>query len=182
MNREETLRIMAVLKASYPSYYKGMSREDANSIVALWAEMFADEPVSLVAAAVKALIASDEKGYPPHIGAVKAHIRKLTNPQEMTEGEAWGLVSRAVRKLDWLAPEKQFDKLPPDVRSAVGSPHTLVEWGKMDEDTFGSVAASNFQRAYRARRAASREFEALPQDIKNLALGFSGNRALEEGT
>lgn len=127
MNREETLRIMAVLKASYPSYYRGMSRDDANSIVALWADMFKDDPVELVAAAVKALIASDEKGYPPHIGAVKAHIRKLTTPQEMTEGEAWGLVSRAVRKLDWLAPEKQFNMSKMSV-SFVPCDGSFLEW------------------------------------------------------
>ena len=182
MNRTETLKILAVLRGAYPAFYRDMGRQEADSVVALWEEMFADEPYSIVAAATKALIANDSKGFPPNIGAVKARIQQLTQPQEITDAEAWALVSRAVRKLDWLAPEKQFDKLPPDVRAAVGSPHTLVEWGKMDEATFGSVAASVFKRTYTARRAASRDFDALPADVKRLALQTAGQFALEGKT
>lgn len=182
MTRQETGIIMDILSTAYPRFYAGKDAPDPRMTMSLWEEMFADEPVELVAAAVKALIATDDKGFPPHIGAVKGRIRQITQPMEMTEVEAWGLVSRAVRKLDWLAPEKQFNKLPPDIQSAIGSPHTLVEWGKMDEDAFGSVAASNFQRSYRARRAATREFEALPSDIKSLALGFTKQLSLDEET
>lgn len=179
MNREETLKIMAVLRGAYPNFYRDMTHASAEGIVGLWQEMFTAEPYDLVAAAVKALIATDAKGFPPHIGAVKAWIQQIAHPEEMTEAEAWALVSQAVRNTDWLNPEKQFTSLPPAIQAAVGSPHTLVEWGKLPEDTFASVAASHFHRVYRAKQASARSNAALPQDIKAVAAQLSRALALE---
>ena len=98
MTREETLKIMAVLKAAYPGFYRGMSREDAGAAVNLWNTMFDKEPYSLVSAGVMALIAADTKGFPPAIGQVKEYIHRLQNPDEMTETEAWELVRKAVSR------------------------------------------------------------------------------------
>ena len=178
MNREKTLKIMAVLKGAYPNFYRGMTPADANGIVALWQEMFSAEPYELVAAAVKALIASDPEGYPPHIGAVTEYIRRLTAPEERTEAEAWAIAAKAVRRTDWNHPEIQFDALPPDIQAAVGSPHTLVEWGKLSEDTFGSVAASNFQRSYRAKRQRAKEQAAIPPSVRQAVRAISDQVAL----
>lgn len=181
MNRTETLAVMSVLKASYPNFYRGMTPADAAGIVALWQEMFADDEYAVVAAAVKALIACDAKGFPPHIGAVKDYIRRLTAPAERTEAEAWAIAARAVRNTDWHHPEKQFAALPEDIQAAVGAAETLVEWGKLPEETFSSVAASNFQRAYRARRQARREQEAIPASVLK-AIASPGFLALGGGT
>lgn len=180
MNRPETLAVMSVLKASYPSFYRGMTPADANGIVALWQEMFSDDEYAVVAAAVKALIACDAKGFPPHIGAVKDYIRRLTAPAERTEAEAWAIAARAVRRTDWCHPDKQFNALPEDIQAAVGSAETLVEWGKLPEETLASVAASNFQRAYRARRQVRREMEAIPASVRN-AISSTGLLALGGG-
>ena len=170
MNREETLKIMAVLKAAYPNYYRGMTPKDATGIVGLWQEMFDGDPYELVAAAVKALLASDEKGFPPHIGAVKTKLRSLTDRNRMTEGEAWGLVRTALSRSLYRSRE-EFDKLPKEIQRLVGSPNQLREWAMMDVDTVQSVIASNFQRSYRAREASDREYEALPADVKALVNG-----------
>lgn len=73
---------MAILKAAYPAYYAKISKEEAIVAVNLWADLFAAEDALLVAAAVKALIASKVDSYPPSIGAVKEKILQLTCPQE----------------------------------------------------------------------------------------------------
>ena len=39
MTVDETLKIMAVLKASYPNFYRDMKRRDAEGIVNLWTKM-----------------------------------------------------------------------------------------------------------------------------------------------
>lgn len=167
MTYEETLAIMGVLKAAYPNYYKGMSRADAEGIVGLWTEMFRDDQAQIVAAAVKAHIATDAKGFPPHIGAIKEAIVKLTRPPELelSEMEAWALVSRAVSNGIYGA-QKEFDALPPVVQQVVGSPNQLKEWAMMDADVVGSVVSSNFQRSYKARAAHAKEFLALPADVR----------------
>ena len=77
MNREETLAIMSVLKAAYPSYYRGMTRREAEQVVGLWQELFRDDQAQAVALAVKQYIAQDSKGFPPHIGAIKQAIKDL---------------------------------------------------------------------------------------------------------
>ena len=165
MTYDETLTIMSVLKAAYPNYYKDMRRSDADAIVSLWVEMFKDDPAEIVAVAVKAHIATDKKGFPPHIGAIKEAIVKLTNSQEMTELEAWALVNKATQNSTWNAKE-EFDKLPPVIQRLVGSPNQLREWAMMDSATVNSVIASNFQRSYKARAANEREVLALPQDVR----------------
>ena len=166
MNREETLAIMSVLKAAYPNFYKDMNRKEAESIVNLWMEMFRDDPPAVVAMAVKAHIASDVKGFPPHIGAIKDAIVKLHTQNEMTELEAWELVRKASSNANYNARE-EFDKLPPVVQRLVGSPNQLREWAMMDSEVLGSVVASNFQRSYKARAASEREYMALPSDVRN---------------
>lgn len=186
MTRDETLAVLAVLKAAYPSFYRTMSRKDADAVVDLWTRMFADDPVDLVALAVKAHIASDGQGFPPHIGAIKTAIVKLVSPDALTEMEAWAMVRKAISN-GYYGSEAEFAKLPPEIQRIVGSPNQLRAWGTMDEDEVDTVVASNFQRSYRARVAADREMQMLPSDVRQqiqrLSDGFSAERAfLGEGS
>ncbi len=182
MTRKETLDLLAVMQAAYPNFYKGMNRQQADAVVDLWATMFAEEPAQIVAMAVKAHIASDTKGFPPHIGAIKEAIGKLLQPETMTEQEAWSLVDKATRNAAYEA-EKEFSKLPPLAQKLVGSPNSLRAWALMDADTVSSVVASNFQRSYRAEVAKQKELQALPSDVREgMQMIAAQNRALlEEG-
>lgn len=179
MTRTETLAIMSVLKAAYPNFYKDMKRDEAEGIVGLWTDMFKDDPAEVVAMAVKAHIANDAKGFPPHIGAIKDAIVKLKTSDELTEQEAWELVRRACSNSNYGAKE-EFDKLPPVVRRLVGSPNQLREWAMMDSDTLNSVVASNFQRSYKARAASEREYLALPSDVRSAMEQLSGAMRMPE--
>ena len=93
MTRDETLKIMAVLKATYPNFYKDMTRRDAEGVVALWTDMFSEDSYNAVAAAVKAFIASDSKGFPPVVGQVKQRVTELASAKEWP-----GNVSRGSEK------------------------------------------------------------------------------------
>lgn len=172
MTRQETGIIMDILTTAYPAFYNGRNAPDMRMTVNLWAEMFAEDDVKIVAAAVKALIATDDKGFPPHIGAVKGRIRQIRNPDEMTEQEAWALISKALRDGYYNA-EAEFAKLPPLVQDVVHDPRQLREWSMMDESTVQSVVASNVQRSFRAKAQSRRDFEALPKDVQALARTFA---------
>ena len=165
MTRQETGIIMDILATAYPRFYAGQDAPDPEKAVALWAEMFAEDDVAIVAAAVKALIATDDKGFPPHIGAVKAKVRQITQPSGMTPQEAWNLVAKAIRNSAYDSRE-EYDKLPKDIQRLVGSPNQLRDWALMDSDTVHSVVASNFQRSYKARKKADNDFKALPRDVQ----------------
>ena len=175
--------IMDILAVAYPRFYSGPDAPNREQTLRLWAKMFEDDSVEVVAVAVKAFIASDKKGYPPHIGAIKDAIAKLKQPDMLTELEAWELVRKAIRNSGYEARE-EFDKLPPVVQRLVGSPNQLREWAMMDSDVLGSVVASNFQRSYRARMESEREYLTLPSDVRNTMARLSDSMkmpALSDG-
>lgn len=181
MDRNETLKVLAVLRGAYPNFYKGMSARDANDIAVLWEEMFRDDPYELVGAAVKALIVTDEQGYPPHIGAVKAKLRQITAPKELGETEAWALVKKACSNGIYGA-QKEFDKLPPIVQKILGSPSQLRDWALCGSEELDTVIASNFLKAYRREVTRQRDYNALPPDVRALADKLSERMALDGRT
>lgn len=165
MTAQQTGEIMDILHAAYPAFYRNTTEHDDRLAIKLWASMFADDNPALVASAVKALIACDTKGYPPHIGAVKEYIGKIKRPDAMTEQEAWGLVYKAICRSGYDS-AKEYGKLPPVLQRLVGSPSQLRDWSTMDADEVNTVVASNFMRSYRARAASEREVLALPADVR----------------
>ena len=166
MTRAETLAVMSILKAAYPAYYRDMKRQDAEAVVNLWAEMLADYPADLVAAAVKTHIASDRKGFPPHIGAIIAAIGEISRPAELSEVEAWAMISKAIRNSGYNS-EQEFEKLPDRLQRIVGHPAQLREWALMDTSTVQSVVQSNIMRSFRARAESERKMRAMPSDVRS---------------
>jgi hypothetical protein len=132
--------------------------------------MFKDDDAQIVTAAVQALIAADEKGFPPVIGQVKAYMRMLMPSDELSEMEAWTLVSRAASRGVYHAKD-EFEKLPPLIQETLGSPQTLIDWGMIEERDFQTVTQSNFMRTYRAKAEKAREYRALPDNVKALIGG-----------
>ena len=178
MTIEETGIIMDILTTAYPRFYSGPNAPDMMKTLTLWAEMFARDDVALVAAAVKALIESDSKGFPPHIGAVKEKLRLISAGDEMTEAEAWGIVAKALRNSAYGSRE-EFDKFPPVIKRIVGSPSQLREWSMMDSETVHSVVASNFLRSYKAIAQREKELAKLPPDVKALVGKLADAKKIE---
>ena len=75
MTKDETLRVLAILKAAYPSSYNGMTKREAAGTVAVWSVQFADVPVDIVLMAVQKLISTNK--FPPAISEVKNKIGSL---------------------------------------------------------------------------------------------------------
>lgn len=185
MKLEETRQILSILKTNYPQSFRNWDIKQSQDFLNLWAEAFKDEPVGLVATAVKSIIYSDTREFAPNIGQVKAMIHKIsTVNNSLTEQEAWNLVYKALENSGYHA-EEEFKKLPPTVQKIVGSPSVLKEWCMMNIDELNSVVASNFQRSYRARAKHEEEMQALPNSVKavlgnmdHTKIGFKGWWAL----
>lgn len=182
MTREETIKILSVLRGAYPAFYRDITKQEAESTIALWMSMFEEEPYELVGAAVKAFISGDGKGFPPAIGQIKERIRQLTQPDEMTEQEAWSLVSNALRNSSYGSVE-EFAKLPPLIQKVVGSPEQLKLWAMMEADVVQSVVSSNFQRSFRTGQNRDRDLQKLPGDVKAFISQIAGTAIgrLEDG-
>lgn len=75
MTRQEAIKILAVLKAAYPNFYKGMTKEEAQGTISVWATQFNSMPAAVVMLAVNKLISTNT--FPPSISEVKERIRSL---------------------------------------------------------------------------------------------------------
>lgn len=177
MTEIETSKIFAVLEAVYPDFGSKLSDEEYEGLLALWGELF-DEPYEMVSNAVKAFIATDEKGFSPKPGQIKALIRKMNSREEMTEVEAVNMILKAARNSTYNSVE-EFNKLPPRLQMLVGSPMQLREWAVSDSQTINSVIASNLQRSYRVIAERQAELNALPESIKqHMRLAATSNMYL----
>lgn len=75
MTREETIKILAILKAAYPNSYRNMTKEEANGTVAIWSTQFANIPADIVMIAINKLISKSP--FPPAISEVRDKISGL---------------------------------------------------------------------------------------------------------
>ncbi len=168
MTREETVQILSILRKAYPVFYKDISKRESEDIVDLWHMMFEDDDVLLVINAVKAFIATDDKGYPPVIGVIKKKMREISQPVAMTELEAWNYIKKAVSNSLYNSKE-EYDKLPPTIQSLVGSHDVLREWSLIDTSKFDTVVQSNFMRSYKVRCEREKEIMALPLSVREFS-------------
>lgn len=180
MTYEETLLVLAVLKAAYPHSFKDMKRADGEAMAKLWQMQFASESVEEVKAAVNALIATRKEGFSPTIGEVKEKLHSLRSVNSLNEQDAWALVSKACQN-GLYGYKKEFAKLPLEVQRAVGAPEQLREWAKMDVETVQSVVASNFMRNYRVLQEREKEQAMLPPSVQKVIGELSGVMMLESG-
>lgn len=178
MNRTDVIGIMAILETAYPAYYAKRDNQQRMEAVNLWADLFADDPAPVVAAAVKAIIVSGG-AFPPSIGEIKNKMHDLTTPSGLSETEAWALVSKAIRN-GIYGYDAEFSKLPPTVQAAVGRAEQLREWAVMDENDVQSVVASNFMRGYKTVQKRERETALIPDSVKTLIAGVTQAMLPEE--
>jgi len=180
MTVKQTAVIMDILKAAYPNFYMNQTEKERFNVVELWATMFSDDDLQIVAAAVKAFIATDNKGYPPVIGVIKNKIAELKTPDntELTEYEAWNKVKKAIRNGIYGASE-EFAELPPVIQNLVGSPNQINEWAKMTSETVETVIGSNFMRSYRTKTEHNRTESMLPPDVKKFVSELSARIDLD---
>lgn len=173
MTRDEAKKIVIVIASTYPNWHP----LDMSLAVDSWALALEDFTYQEISAALKAFIVSDTSGFAPAPGQVIGLLDRMTNNQELNEMEAWLLVSKALRN-GYYGAEQEFEKLPPIVQKAVGSPSQLRNWSQTDNESVENVIQSNFMRTYRQELAKNREIRKIPQDTrfaleqsKNLLLG-----------
>lgn len=118
MNKQETLKILAVLRAAYPNFYRGLKDGGENAIINLWTVQFAEDSYRDVSLAVHTLISTRTDTFPPVIGEIKEVLRSITHPEEIPSGDAWDMVMKCIKRGTVHAAE-DWAQLPADVRAAV---------------------------------------------------------------
>ncbi|EDU35714.1 hypothetical protein CLOSPO_01879 [Clostridium sporogenes ATCC 15579] len=177
MNKEQTIKILSIIKAAYPQWARDLKVNDAQMMVTLWNDMLQDYEYNLVQIAIKKVIATNK--FPPSVSEVIESINyiKTGGQAEMTEIEAWGLVRRAIKNSAYHA-EEEFNKLPSRIQEAIGSHNILHNWSQESINGIETVIGSNFMRSYKQTVIRKKEEKQLPQSIKTM-LGNIGQKMIE---
>lgn len=174
MTRDETKQLLMRISSVYPNW---KPQAELKYVVEAWWEYLSEYTYSEMKAALKAYISTDATGFAPGPGQLINKIHTISDPEELSEMEAWALVSKALRN-GYYGAEQEFDKLPPHVQRAVGAPSQLRNWSQTDSESVENVIQSNFMRTYRSVLAREKELSKMPQDVLK-ALEQSNNRLIE---
>lgn len=113
MQKSEAAKILGLLKAAYPAYYKSQEPVDGNMLLDLWTYQFQENDFRQVFQALNAAIASKTDGFPPSIGEVKARLVDVTDPDVSPFDETWDRLLKCF---------------------SCGSVHAQDDWEKLPED------------------------------------------------
>lgn len=179
MTRDETIKILMIIQAAYPNY----KPPDKTVAVNVWSEMLSDISYEQVSVAVKAYIQTDTSGFAPSIGNIREKVQFIFSEEDdLNESAAWAIVWRAICNSGYHA-EEEYNKLPPIVQRAVGSPRQLREWGLMENIDGKSIVVlqSNFQRVFRIEKEREKERKKLSQNIVRLMDTIKGGGISQNG-
>ena len=163
MTREEVAVMFRIMTATYPNTYK--KDEQLMDAISVWNVIFAADDAKLVESAMYTYI-NENHEFAPAPGQIRAIMQKILNPDELSEGDAWNMVRRAIGNGLYGAQE-EFDKLPEDVKKAVGSPQWIHAIA-MDENANMSVESSNFYKRYRKVMEDKKERACMPPAVQKL--------------
>jgi len=176
MTRDETKQILMRIQSTFPNW---KPQSDLRFVVETWHEYLCDYGYEQIRAALKAFTMTDSSGFAPTVGQLIEIMDRLGNSEELSEMEAWSLVSKALRRSIYYA-DSEYDKLPETVKKAVGSPEMLRSWAETDMKSIENVIQSNFMRTYRQEVTRAREMRKIPASVRTLLEGNSGKSLLEK--
>lgn len=166
--KEDFMKLVTVLRAAYNSEKFMPDRESA----LVWYEMLKDIDYPVLMQGCYKLIQSSP--YPPTIADIRASCASLQTVERLTDLEAWALVRKALSNGTYGA-EAEYEKLPPLVQKAVGSPANIREMARADLDSVATVFQSQFLRAYRAETQRAADMAKLSPKIRTLLEGTTQN-------
>lgn len=164
MTREEIKKLLSVITSIYRNF--DAKPQDMANIVNAWTWALSDYPAEEINASLKIFIQTSNSSFAPTVSQLIEGVHKPSNINELTEGEAWARVKKAIRNGNYAAKE-EFDELPESIQKAVGNFRVIQEWAMMDSDEVNSVIMSNFQRSYRAVLQKKDFNTRVPQEIKD---------------
>ena len=146
MTRDEFKKIVKGLKSIF-SDPKFIADQDAFD---MWYALLKDLDYEVASMATQAYMQTEK--FSPTPADIRRYASQITSPltNDMSEVEAWGMVSKAVCNSLYHS-EEEFERLPKLIQQVLGNPIRLRELAQLDVAQLQTVEASNFMRSYRAR-------------------------------
>lgn len=163
MTKEETLKILTVLKSAYPTFYRDSNSEELSGVINLWYQHLSDLDYERVEKAVSYYISTEK--FAPSIAGIRETIYKMFADNRLSTSEAWKLVCKAVRNSTYNSIE-EFEKLPQKVQKVIGSSARLRALALEDETYLNGVTYRQFKSDYESETEREKENASLPESVK----------------
>ena len=177
MTRDDTKKMLLAIEAAYPNF----KPQNATLTVDTWHWALEEYPAEVVKAALQIYIKTNNTGFAPSVSQLIGCIHAPKQNEQLSEGEAWALVKKAIADGNYHS-EERFAELPPIVQKAVGGSQMIRQWAMCDTDEVNTVIMSNFQRTYRAVLSKQEFGEKVPPQlaevVKLVSERVSGDRYL----
>lgn len=170
MTREDTKKMIMYLRMAFRDF---CSDKDLTMVVDVWHDAFKDEDTAVVSRATQNYVKHNP--YPPTIAGIIEQMRLLKEKE--TDTDLWSLIQKAVRNGTYGAKE-EFEKLPPECQSFVGSPASLKELAQIDTGTMNTIVKGQFLKRVEAIKEHQEVQKGLPAEVRQ-AIEESKLRMLE---
>ena len=160
MTRDETKKIIAMSKAFYPNW----TIENIPQVIDAWTLVLSEYDYKDIEQALVMFVKTDSKGFAPAVGQLISTAHKPEEVAEISEGEAWAMVHKAIKNGSYGYHE-EFSKLPKIVQAGVGREENLRSWA-MTTDEGLPVVQSQFLRGFREALRKKHDYLHMPKDMK----------------
>ena len=173
MTREETVELLMTIRAVYPNF--NVKPAEMTPTTNAWHLMLEEYPAQAVMGALKVYIKTNNTGFAPSVSQLIGNMYAVKSNENLSEGEAWALVKKAIQDGNYHADER-FDELPPLVQKAVGTSNMIRQWAMCESSEVNTVIMSNFQRNYKTILARQEFEDRVPEAlVEKVALGIGVN-------
>lgn len=161
MTIKDARKLIAVFMVTYPNY----KPIDTELAAATWADAMSEYTYEQVSVALKMYLKTSTSGFAPTPGQLIEKIQVVTQPELLSETKAWAIVRSSLSRCGYYSVE-EFEKFPPIIQKAVGSPSQLRVWA-LDQDYNEGVVSAQFGRVYRALAEKQKDFDKMPSNIQH---------------
>lgn len=165
MTKQETWKLIAVMRSAYPKTYEKFTEEDFEHLCSVMFMCLEEFSYQQAALGLKMFLMNDTKGFPPVAGQIIEQIRKITpKPIELDGLQAWNLVMKGIRNGTYGA-KKEFNNLPELVQKTIGSPQYLRD--EASNSGFNlDVAKGQFLKNYENTLKREAELSKIPLSVR----------------
>lgn len=171
MTREETNKIIFVIRAAYPESFARLGRNDLDLLATTWQKLLSEYTYAQVSAGLEIYLVTDKYGRAPKVGQIIDAIKRTEESLQhihkaaLNANEAWAMVYKAICNSNYNA-DAEFDRLPPLVQKAVGSANNLRDYAAMNVEDVQVTVKAHFKSVYEAEERRAQDIARMPQRIR----------------
>lgn len=131
MTRDDTKKLLLAISLTYSNF----KTVDLGAVIDVWHSILRVEDAQEIQDAFVTFARTDMSGFAPTPGILCQMVANR-KADEMTDGEVITMLTMASRNANYGF-EEEFNKLPPLLQKAVGSPTVIRNWGLMESEELG---------------------------------------------